>query len=252
MVASVDQLGSPVPSFNVQGEATINTGFGGCLSILIITVTLIYALLKFNAFYTKADPTIYGDTLKDQTEQVILKGSDVAMAFSLESFAGKVQKDDPRYIRMFAFNHVWHDDGRQVYHSIPLHKCTEDDFSQFNEVERRSKNDYERIKEVDGWTCLNWSSDRLKLFNGYLDGTEIRQEFAIIWAPCNVVFEEGGVADTIHDECIADLDQQIEYLESLAVKVLANDAGFQSSVYGPNSVDRYSTVQTIQIDNNIP
>ena len=68
MVASVDQLGSPVPSFNVQGEATINTSFGGCLSILIITVTLIYALLKFNAFYTKADPTIYGDTLKDQTE----------------------------------------------------------------------------------------------------------------------------------------------------------------------------------------
>ena len=52
---------------------------------MIMVLTLIYALGKFNTFYTKQDPTIYGETLKDSTEQIRLKETDVVMAFALES-----------------------------------------------------------------------------------------------------------------------------------------------------------------------
>ena len=56
--------------------------------------------------------------------------------------------------------------------------------------------------------CLNWNDERLKLFDGHEDGSEIFQEIAINWVPCNVIHEESGhTSDSIHDECIADLDK---------------------------------------------
>ena len=88
-----------------------------------------------------------------------------------------------------------------------MHKCTEDDWKHFYEIERKSENDFERIKEANGWLCIDWADDRLKIFNGYQDSTEIFQEITINWVPCNLIYEEAGITqDTIHDECIADLE----------------------------------------------
>ena len=56
--------------------------------------------------------------------------------------------------------------------------------------------------------CIDWSNDRLKLFDGYEDGTEVLQHIAINWTPCNVIYEDAGYTpETIHEDCIADLDQ---------------------------------------------
>ena len=156
MVARVDQLGSPVPSFNVQGETTINTGFGGCISLVTILLTMIYALDKFITFYKKEDPAIYGETLRDSTEQIRLQETDVVMAFALESAAANQLKEDPRYIRTFAYNKVKHVDGRVDHYPIELHKCTDDDWDQFHEIDRKSKPAFDRIKDADGWMCLDW------------------------------------------------------------------------------------------------
>ena len=197
-----------MPSFNVQGDTAINTGFGGCLSIVIMILTLVYALLKFNTLYTRQDPTIYSETFKDSTDMMRMKETDIVMAFALESYQHKELKEDPRYIRTIAYTYVKHSDGRKEYYPITMHKCTEDDWKKFHEIERKSEEDFERIREADGWMCIDWSNDRLKLFDGYEDGTEVMQHIAINWTPCNVIYEDAGYTpETIHDDCIADLDQ---------------------------------------------
>ena len=91
-------------------------------------LTLIYALNKFNTFYKKEDPAILSTILRDSTDQIRLQETDVVMAFALESALSKELKDDPRYVRTFAFNRVTHVDGRDDYYPIETHKCTDDDW----------------------------------------------------------------------------------------------------------------------------
>ena len=68
---------------------------------------------------------------------------------------------------MIAFSWIMHTDGREETIPIEMHKCTDEDYKQFYEVDRKSENEVQRIKDADGWMCLNWNEERLKLFNGY-------------------------------------------------------------------------------------
>ena len=104
------------------------------MSIVIMILTLVYALLKFNTLYTRQDPTIYSETFKDSTDMMRMKETDIVMAFALESYQHKELKEDPRYIRTIAYTYVKHSDGRKEYYPISMHKCTEEDWKKFHSL----------------------------------------------------------------------------------------------------------------------
>ena len=55
---NIDQYGQEIPSFNLKGEARVNTLFGGIITILILSLTFIYAVLKGIALIERTNPTI--------------------------------------------------------------------------------------------------------------------------------------------------------------------------------------------------
>ena len=102
VISKVDLFGKEVPQWNLRGETTVNTAFGGFVSIIVMAFTLAYAAQKFYQLYTKANPNISGATILDYTDRINLQEAEFAMAFSLESFYNPVRKEDKRYIEVFA------------------------------------------------------------------------------------------------------------------------------------------------------
>ena len=57
-IRDMDNFGKEVPSFNISGETHINTIPGGLLNLLVLAVTLGYAVGKFAELITRGDPNI--------------------------------------------------------------------------------------------------------------------------------------------------------------------------------------------------
>ena len=61
--------------------------------------------------------------------------------------------------------------------------------------------------------CLDWSDDILLYGN---EKNEEYQRIELVLTPCNYLHTHLGFeGDTIHPECVADLEKQIEYLGPL-------------------------------------
>ena len=43
---SFDSFGKEVPAFNIKGESRVNTAFGGTMTCAILSVSLIYSIIK--------------------------------------------------------------------------------------------------------------------------------------------------------------------------------------------------------------
>ena len=56
MFRRVDVYGQELPSFNLKGEAHINTMIGGIMTIIILVLTVIYASTKIVQLINKEDP----------------------------------------------------------------------------------------------------------------------------------------------------------------------------------------------------
>ena len=61
----MDNFGKEVPSFNVGGETHINTIPGGMLNLLVLVVTLGYAIGKLAELITRDDPNITNSVVPD-------------------------------------------------------------------------------------------------------------------------------------------------------------------------------------------
>ena len=46
ILKEIDIFGAPVPGFNLNGKQSINTHTGGCISIIIISIVLIFGTNK--------------------------------------------------------------------------------------------------------------------------------------------------------------------------------------------------------------
>ncbi len=53
------------------------------------------------------------------------------MAFSVEGYSDKKNKDDPRYVKLMA-RMVYKDNGEAKDKVLKLHKCTEKDWNKFD------------------------------------------------------------------------------------------------------------------------
>ena len=51
-------FGAPVPAFNLKGKQRIQSHIGGCISIIIISVVLIYGINNLQKVITHQNPNI--------------------------------------------------------------------------------------------------------------------------------------------------------------------------------------------------
>ena len=105
---------------------------------------------------------------------------------------------------------------------LPFHKCTEEDFSEFNEIAPLQKQRFEDHKEKNGFYCIDWDDDNPLLIYGYEgDSDYARLDFRL--GPCNEI----SFTPDIHPECNYDLEKQLEYLSSvIKLNVLHNNERF--------------------------
>ena len=64
-VRDMDNFGKEVPAFNIGGETHVNTVPGGLMNLLILGLTLGYAITKFYELHTGSAPSISSTTVSD-------------------------------------------------------------------------------------------------------------------------------------------------------------------------------------------
>ena len=132
----LDYFGQPVTGFNVKGEKYVTSGLGTIMSLLMMTVVLIYAVSKSRHIQTVNGQTIStyqvdGEN-NSQDNPLNLSDKNVRVAFKFEAGADKGWKSlhDPRYVRIIIRTWAW--DGATLSEKrIPHHECTDADFAQF-------------------------------------------------------------------------------------------------------------------------
>ena len=128
---SFDMFGAPVPNINVRGRVEVKTSFGACISMVIFTVTLIFALLKLEHLYQRKNPSITTNKIPlEEGVSFSLDSDDFMIAFALTDYAKK-PKNNPRYTRwiVHSFQIV---DGKKTMSNHFLQLCTQDDMAKFN------------------------------------------------------------------------------------------------------------------------
>ena len=115
-----------VPSFNIRGQDSVKTTIGTCMSMMIMFLTLAYALLKLQHMLQKKNPDIIqftDETAIDMSTKYSLTDHDFIAAISVENWrVGPTV--DPRYVHFAMANVVGTEDGKFSNTFYPMKKCT--------------------------------------------------------------------------------------------------------------------------------
>ena len=91
--------------------------------------------------------------------------------------------------------------------------------------------------------CIEWNDDDPMEFVGQFSDDDYTR-FEVIFVPCNYLHIEGGYdGDSIHPECIEDLDKQIEYVGASNWIVYVNQERINFEKYGEGELERFSEVK---------
>ena len=92
-------FGTEVPTFNMQGRAKVTTLCGACVTILILILTLAFALVKVEHLALRKNPSLTTNSSPLEASTTFYTDSDDFMvAFAATRSDGKA-RDDPRYVR---------------------------------------------------------------------------------------------------------------------------------------------------------
>ena len=96
-------FGRPVPQFNLKGRVKLHTRLGGCVSLILMSVVLIFATLKFFHLWTKQNPNLYSyerSLIELDDQRINLNEKNFRIAFALESVYEPHQLlNDPDYVK---------------------------------------------------------------------------------------------------------------------------------------------------------
>ena len=144
---SLDTFGKEVPAFNIAGETRITTSLGGIFSIIILISTAMYAILKFVELSEGSNPNMSENMVQDYyspLDKFNIAESGFKMAFSIENYLERVNKDDSRYVKWIV--RVFGKKDNEEYEKVlPFHKCTDEDFATFNPVAQRDQGRYDLV-----------------------------------------------------------------------------------------------------------
>ena len=61
----MDRFAKKIPAFNIQGDESVKTHFGGILTIFIMIITLLFAVDRFIDLIRKEDPSVNENSIQD-------------------------------------------------------------------------------------------------------------------------------------------------------------------------------------------
>ena len=127
VIKNVDSFGKELPAFNLRGESRVNTLVGGIVTIVIMVLTLSYAVIKAIHLTSKHNPQINENQIAyyfEATHKVKPSEINFRAAFSIESYYTRLPINDPRYVKWIA-KYITSVDGKHIQTILPFHKCTE-------------------------------------------------------------------------------------------------------------------------------
>ena len=92
----------PLPAFNIKGDEKVSTIPGGFITIVLYVIVLLYGLLRFLHLATKHNPNIstyYSEDGMSNGNVLNLNERGFRIAVSMESYLGKKQLNDPKYVK---------------------------------------------------------------------------------------------------------------------------------------------------------
>ena len=213
---TLDHYGRSLPVFNLRGQTKIHTYCGSLTSLSVYIIMLLFAVIKFNHLVAKHNPNIAQVLQKntyDENDRFVPVDENFMLAFTLEDYLTGEVKDDPRYIKLIA-RIATQTGGESNDFEIGFHKCTEEDYASFMPPNKGSRGPIEKIKNNPkrGMWCFDWTD--LAFYGNERNLNNARLEIIVL--PCNHRLTQLGAKDDRMDPtCIADLEQQINYLGPL-------------------------------------
>lgn len=114
---------------------------GGLFTLALFFMLAVYGVHKFSVLVSKRNPNLSQLLLEGENDP--MKGTEFLnegfkIAFAVENYHTKENKDDPRYVRWISY--LQEDVGNdKIYTPLPMVKCTEQDYKEFYTPQLRSK-----------------------------------------------------------------------------------------------------------------
>lgn len=116
VIKNVDTFGKDLPGFNLRGESRVSTFVGGLATIVVMVLTLSYAVIKAIHLTSKNNPQINENNIPFYFEAAHkVKPSEINFraAFSIESYYTRLPINDSRYVKWIA-KYITSVDGEHI------------------------------------------------------------------------------------------------------------------------------------------
>ena len=102
--------------------------------------------------------------------------------------------------------------------------------------------------------CFDWKDQDMSYLVYGSTTAPSWSRFELLMTPCNYVHRQAGdYGDTVTDECIADAEQQFEYLStSIEAVALFNHQKLDLQKFGSETIVKESTFVSMQLDPRRP
>ena len=182
----------------------MRTHCGGCVSLVIMYLTFIFATLKLQHLMSKHNPSVNYFVERDAFDDSEIwhgdENEDFQLALMVVDFVTGEVKNDPSFVKWYG-EIIDSVDGKKTFSEIPMRECNEEDFSKFYEPDQRSAGRAKKYKKQGGFMCVDWSAVKLK---GTEFGTDfLTMDFTLL--PCNMRETlMGATEDRIPENCNMD------------------------------------------------
>ena len=159
MKEQFDLFKAVIPPFHLAGHRKIGSPVGFCLSVLLVTLVIVFTGIRGRYLVMGDRPNISSFTVQDErnaTEMVNLTQHNFNVAFAVQKIEGDDFEPigDPDYVQWLAYFYT-ETKHEKNYTLVNVHKCTEEDFEYFHEVTEYQKYIVEEMKKKDMFFCLD-------------------------------------------------------------------------------------------------
>ena len=183
-IKQFDIFGKDVPSFSLGGRTTVKTQPGAILSIIILSLTLLFALMKLQHLFEKKNALINTnlDAMADDTTYQTNSG-DLMLAVTAENYLTGEGVSDPRYVRWQTG--LWQRvNDELVITWYPMHKCSDHEYAKFYEPDNNNtKKKFEKLRNEGHIYCIDEKAAELELYGDEQSGVDYTA-MDIILMPC--------------------------------------------------------------------
>ena len=146
-----------MPIFNMRGQDSVKTNCGACVSLLILTLFILYTLLKLEHLALRKNPSIniVATTLEPGERFFNTGHEDFTMAFAVRSGKDDVPKSDTRYIQWVVYS-VSRVNQIEEKRELPLHPCSDAELAKFDPPQEAAADEVNELQAGGHLFCFDW------------------------------------------------------------------------------------------------